>query len=255
MAYSMTDVSGMSGVSLSELSHYAELGLLQPAFRGLDEDMYYEKRELLKLQQILFCKEAGVPEKEIGPMLKEAPVEIMHVMQQHRMQLLEEALRLHGLIQTLDKTVSYLQGEQEIEAQELYKGFIEHTNYPSLPEAGQTMHSLEPTPDYDLTSEGLELKSKQDFLNSQARIDQIHLDLKKAMELDLAPGSPEVQQIIGRHLEWIKGYYTPTPEIYRDLADLYVEHHDFRSMYDNYHPRLAEYLREGMIIKAAHDLS
>ncbi|WP_366291120.1 hypothetical protein [Paenibacillus sp. AN1007] len=44
MAYSMTDVSGMSGVSLSELSYYAELGLLSPAFRGLDEDIYYEKK-------------------------------------------------------------------------------------------------------------------------------------------------------------------------------------------------------------------
>lgn len=43
MAYSMIDVSGLSGVSLNELSHYAELGLLTPAFRGLDEDMYYEK--------------------------------------------------------------------------------------------------------------------------------------------------------------------------------------------------------------------
>ncbi|MBU5355894.1 TipAS antibiotic-recognition domain-containing protein [Paenibacillus barcinonensis] len=255
MAYSMTDVSGMSGVSLNELSHYAELGLLSPAFRGLDEDMYYEKRELLKLQQIMFCKEAGVPEKEMGPMLKEHSVEIVSVMQQHRIQLLEEALRLHGLIQTLDKTVSYLQGEREIEAHELYNGFVQHTSYPLLPEAGGTEHSLEPVPDNDLPAEEMELKSKEDFLNSQAQIDQIHLDLKQAMELDLAPGSPEVQQIIGRHLEWIKGYYTPTPEIYRDLADLYVEHQDFRSMYDGYHPRLAEYLREGMIIKAAQDLS
>ena len=108
MAYSMTDVSGMSGVSLSELSHYAELGLLSPAFRGLDEDMYYEK-ELLTLQQILFCKEAGVAEEEIGSMLKEEPLEIIRVMRQHRIRLLEEALRLHGLIQTLDRTVSYLQ--------------------------------------------------------------------------------------------------------------------------------------------------
>ena len=99
------------------------------------------------------------------------------------------------------------------------------------------------------------MKSKEDFLDSQARIEQIHLDLKEALELGLEPGSPAVQQIIGRHLEWIRGYYTPTAEIYRDLANLYVEQHDFRKMYDGYHPKLAEFLREGMIIKAAQDLS
>jgi len=255
MAYSMTDVSGMSGVSLSELSHYAELGLLSPAFRGLDEDIYYEKKELLTLQQILFCKEAGVAEEEIGSMLKEEPVEIIRVMRQHRIRILEEALRLHGLIQTLDRTVSYLQGEETIEEHELYHGFEHNTRHARLPEAGQTQHLPEILPSRESKAEKIELKSKEDFLDSQTRIDQIHLDLKQALELGLEPGNPAVQEIIGRHLEWIKGYYTPTAEIYRDLANLYVEHRDFRNMYDGYHPRLAEFLREGMIIKASQDLS
>lgn len=255
MAYSMTDVSGMSGVSLSELSHYAELGLLSPAFRGLDEDMYYEKRELLKLQQILFCKEVGVPEKEISSMLKEEPLEMVRVMQQHRIRLLEEALRLHGLIQTLDRTVSFLQGEQTMEEHELYRGFAHDIGHTRLPEADQTQYSHNTLRESDLNTEKMELKSKEDFLDSQAQIDRIHLDLKQALELGLEPSSPDVQGIIGRHLEWIKGYYTPTAEIYRDLANLYVEHRDFRNMYDGYHPRLAEFLREGMMIKAAQDLS
>ncbi|MGQ8875206.1 MerR family transcriptional regulator [Paenibacillus sp. TSA_86.1] len=255
MAYSMTDVSGMSGVSLNELSHYAELGLLSPAFRGLDEDIYYEKKELLKLQQILFCKEAGVPEEEIGSILKEDPLEMVRVMQQHRIRILEEALRLHGLIQTLDRTVSYLQGERAMDEHELYYGFGHNLGHARLPEAGYTQHSLDDRVKRDLKAEKIELKSKEDFLDSQAKIDRIHLDLKQALELGLKPDSQAVQQIIGRHLEWIKGYYTPTAEIYRDLANLYVEHRDFRNMYDGYHPKLAEFLREGMMIKAAQDLS
>ncbi|HER2209489.1 TPA: TipAS antibiotic-recognition domain-containing protein, partial [Streptococcus pyogenes] len=91
--------------------------------------------------------------------------------------------------------------------------------------------------------------------DSQAKIDRIHLDLQGAIEEGLEPGSPEVQQIIGRHLDWIKDYYTPTAEIYRDLANLYVEHKNFRQMYDGYHPKLAEFLRDGMMIKAEQDLS
>ncbi|WP_336765507.1 MerR family transcriptional regulator [Paenibacillus sp. USHLN196] len=256
MAYSMVDVSGMSGVSLSELSQYAETGLLNPAFGGLDKDIYYEKQELLRLQQILFCKEVGMEETEIESMLRDDPQDVIRIMQQHRIEILEEALRLHGLIQTLDKTISHLQGEQELDENELYIGFVNKGRHQLLPDASSQKEKTDLAQSSTAKeTEGLELKSKEDYLDSQAKIDRIHLDLQQAIEDELEPGSPDVQEIIGRHLEWIKGYYTPTSEIYRDLANLYVEHPDFRKMYDGYHPSLAEFLREGMMIKAEQDLS
>lgn len=258
MAYSMVDVSGMSGVSLNELSQYAETGLLKPAFGDVDEDIYYEKRELLRLQQILFCKEVGMKENEIAPMLRDNPQDVIRIMKQHRIDILEKALRLHGLIQTLDKTISHLQGEHEIDEHDLYIGFVKKGRHQLLNESGS-----DPVVNNDMNhvqTEGVqksdqEIKSKEDYLDSQAKIDQVHLDLQQAIEDGLEPGSAKVQRIIGRHLEWIKGYYTPTAEIYRDLANLYVEHKNFRQMYDGYHPRLAEFLRDGMMIKAEHDLS
>ncbi|WP_458125189.1 MerR family transcriptional regulator [Paenibacillus sp. Z3-2] len=270
MAYSMVDVSGMSGVSLSELSQYAQTGLLNPAFGGLDEDIYYEKPELLRLQQILFCKEVGMEETEIELMLRDDPQDVIRIMQRHRIEILEEALRLHGLIQTLDKTISHLQGEQELDEHELYIGFVNKGRHQLLNEASSN-HAVNHDLNHVQTEgdqrshiqssnssplhENQELKSKEDYLDSQAKIDQVHLDLQQAIEDGLEPGSAKVQRIIGRHLEWIKGYYTPTADIYRDLANLYVEHRDFRKMYDGYHPSLAEFLREGMMIKAEQDLS
>ncbi|MGC5776852.1 MerR family transcriptional regulator [Paenibacillus pabuli] len=273
MAYSMVDVSGMSGVSLSELGQYAETGLLNPAFVGQDEDIYYEKPELLRLQQILFCKEVGMEEEEIGPMLRDNPRDMIRIMQQHRIEMLEKALHLHGLIQTLDKTISYLRGEQELNEDELYAGFSNKGRHRLLNEAAsehatknyseqmqtegnQKYNAISDSAQQPVTLlEGQEMKSKEDFLDSQAKIDRIHLDLQNAIENGLEPGSSEVQQIIGRHLEWIKDYYTPTAEIYRDLGNLYVEHKNFRQMYDGYHPKLAEFLRDGMMIKAEQELS
>lgn len=136
MAYSMVDVSGMSGVSLNELSQYAETGLLNPAFGDVEEDIYYEKQELLRLQQILFCKEVGMKENEIGPMLRDHPQDVIRIMKQHRIDMLEKALRLHGLIQTLDKTISHLQGEQELDEHELYIGFVNKGRHQLLNESG-----------------------------------------------------------------------------------------------------------------------
>ncbi|MCP1182012.1 MerR family transcriptional regulator [Paenibacillus sp. 1781tsa1] len=257
MAYSMVDVSGMSGVSLNELSQYAETGLLNPAFGDLDEAIYYEKQELLRLQQILFCKEVGMEENEIGPMLRDDPQDVIRIMKQHRIEILEKALRLHGLIQTLDKTIAHLQGDQEIDEHELYIGFVDKGRHQLLNESGSNPvnNDVKRVQKESVQKSDQEIKSKEDYLDSQAKIDQVHLDLQQAIEDGLEPGSAKVQRIIGRHLEWIKGYYTPTAEIYRDLANLYVEHKNFRQMYDGYHPRLAEFLRDGMMIKAEHDLS
>ncbi|WFR63184.1 TipAS antibiotic-recognition domain-containing protein [Paenibacillus amylolyticus] len=258
MAYSMVDVSGMSGVSLNKLSQYAQTGLLNPAFGDADDDIYYEKQELLRLQQILFYKEVGMEENEIGPMLKDDPQDVIRIMKQHRIDILEKALRLHGLIQTLDKTISYLQGEQELDEHEFYTGFMDKGRHQLLNESGSNpvvSNDVKRMQKEDVQKSNQEIKSKEDYLDSQAKIDQVHLDLQQAIEDGLEPGSAKVQRIIDRHLEWIKGYYTPTAEIYRDLANLYVEHKNFRQMYDGYHPRLAEFLRDGMMIKAEHDLS
>ncbi|WP_186381047.1 TipAS antibiotic-recognition domain-containing protein [Paenibacillus xylanexedens] len=270
MAYTIADVSGMSGVSLDELSQYVDAGLLTPAFVGSDpNDMYYEKPELLKLQQILFCKELGVEQEEIGSMLQEDPYDMIQMMQQQRIQMLEKALRLHGLIQTLDKTISHLQGEQEIEESALYEGFVEPRQRNMLlqqpssradamqrPKLGE-MNSDKPrhNPSPENTLQSVQLKTKRDYLDSQEKIDGINRDLHQAIEDGLSADSPKVQQIISRHLEWVKGYYTPTAEIYRELGNLYVEHQNFRQMYDGYHPKLAEFLRDAMIIKAEQELS
>ncbi|WP_283657605.1 TipAS antibiotic-recognition domain-containing protein [Paenibacillus sp. RC343] len=97
--------------------------------------------------------------------------------------------------------------------------------------------------------------SKEDYLDSQAEADQIHRQLAEAMNKGLKHNSEEVQALIRRHLQWVSRFYTPTAEIYSGLGDLYVEHEDFRKMYEGYEPGLAEYLRDGMKVLAERELS
>jgi DNA-binding transcriptional MerR regulator len=59
MAYTVKQVSRMSGVSLRTLHFYDETGLLKPAFHGANGYRFYEEPQLLSLQQILFYRELG----------------------------------------------------------------------------------------------------------------------------------------------------------------------------------------------------
>src|ERR1043165_2171607 len=62
-------LAAISGVTVRTLHHYDEIGLLKPAHTGENGYRYYGRRELLRLQRILFHRELGVPLGEIGDLL------------------------------------------------------------------------------------------------------------------------------------------------------------------------------------------
>ncbi len=51
MAYTVKEVSRMSGVSVRTLHYYDEIGLLKPVFYGENGYRYYEQEQLLQLRK------------------------------------------------------------------------------------------------------------------------------------------------------------------------------------------------------------
>ena len=59
MAYTVKKLAKLSGVSIRTLRFYDDIGLLKPAYYGDNKYRYYEEKQLLMLQQILFFRELG----------------------------------------------------------------------------------------------------------------------------------------------------------------------------------------------------
>jgi MerR family transcriptional regulator, thiopeptide resistance regulator len=72
MAYTVTKLAKISGVSVRTLHFYDEIGLLKPAYYGSNGYRYYEEEQLLTLQQILFFKELGFELKRIQSILRKS---------------------------------------------------------------------------------------------------------------------------------------------------------------------------------------
>ena len=72
------------------------------------------------------------------------------------------------------------------------------------------------------------------------------------LEAGVATDDERVLDVLDAHYATVKRFWTPNAEQYAGLGDLYVDSPDFRARYDARHPRLAEYLRDGM---AAYALS
>jgi hypothetical protein len=66
------------------------------------------------------------------------------------------------------------------------------------------------------------------------------------LEKGAAVDRDDVQDVVRRHYATVRRFYDPTKEMYQGLGNLYVEHPEFRMLYDSYHPQLAEFMRDAM---------
>lgn len=264
MAYTLEEVSDISGMPIEELNRYEHNGWLKPSLVSKYGIHYYDEQGLLCLQHLMICQELVMPGEELAMWMhryEEAPTDVLL---EHRLRIMQKAQRMHLLVQTIDLTLGHLNGEFPLEHRGLFSGLQLQQGWNSMRQlnehlARQKLHHSEVEPlemKSDATGQHNELSGHgaKKYLQSQAEVEEIHSELIAAIKDGEEPGSKRVQAIIRRHLEWISHFYTPTAQIYSDLGDLYVEHEDFHNMYREYHPRLAEFLRDGMKILAACEL-
>ena len=122
-AYTVKQVSRLSGVSVRTLHFYDEVGLLRPAYQAANGYRFYEEPQLLTLQQILFYRELGFELKQIRDILRRPDFEKVKALITHREVLEETLARTRTLLQTIDKTAEHLKGGKPMENEELFAGF------------------------------------------------------------------------------------------------------------------------------------
>ena len=96
--YSVKQVAKLAGVSVRTLHHYDKIGLLKPAERAESRYRYYYRKDLLRLQQILFFKELGFQLNQISDMLNDEEFDILEALKFQRIELEKKAadLSLHS---------------------------------------------------------------------------------------------------------------------------------------------------------------
>ena len=121
--YTVSEVAKASGVSVRALHHYDGIGLLKPGHVGENGYRYYGRDELLRLQQILFHRELGLPLEEIRQVLDDPGFDRVAALRAHRVRLMAEARRYRELVKTLDATLAELEGETDVEDKAMFRGF------------------------------------------------------------------------------------------------------------------------------------
>ena len=253
MAYTVNELATVSGVTVRTLHFYDEVGLLKPAYCAANGYRYYEEKELLTLQQILFFRELGFELKEIKRVLNRSDFDKHAALASHRRVLVKNLARTRELIKTIDRTMEHLKGKRKMKATAMFAGF-DQAKQDEYEKQLIERFGEKARVGISQSKRRVQNWSKRDWERSGKEWDAICLDLVAAMKRSHRENSAEVQAIVRRHFTWLKKFWTPNQESYAGHGDFLVSS-ELRNAYDKYDPNLAEFLANAIRIFARKELS
>jgi DNA-binding transcriptional MerR regulator len=252
MKYQIKKVAEISGVSVRTLHLYDELGLLKPAYRGANGYRYYEKPQLLVLQQILLYRELGFELKQIKRIICKPSFDRISALIAHRRVLQQNLNRTKKVIATVDKTIDYLKGTASMSNHEFFAGISPEVQARHEQEIAERFG--EPARKHIEQSKArVKNWRKTDWEKSAKAFARICQDLVKLMSQGGTADSAEVQEVIRRHYEWLNQFWTPNRESYAGHGE-FIVNSKLRGAFEEHHSKLPEFVRAAIGVYADRHL-
>ncbi|TLS36061.1 MerR family transcriptional regulator [Pseudalkalibacillus caeni] len=245
MEYRVKEVADLAGVSVRTLHHYHEIGLLVPASTSSSGYRLYTEDNLERLQQILFFKELGFSLSGVKEILEKPDFDRKAALTTHKELLVKKRARLDEIIETVEKTLSSIEGGIKMADKDMFKGFdMEEI------ERHQKKYSEEAKQKYGRKMvEAVEEKTSQYGIDDWETINAMTNSIYKKIgdRMEHGPADPAVQEEVAKWRQLITDhFYECTTDIFRGLGDLYVMDERFTKNIDRHKEGLAAFLREAM---------
>lgn len=257
MGYTVKKLSELSKVTVRTLHFYEEEGLLKPAYYGSNGYRYYEEKELLQLQQILFFKELGFTIKQIKKVLGKEDFDKLAALHLHRKALCKEWEKIGVLLKTIDKTISHLNGKKKMKDTEIFAGF--NINLIKKAKESESYFEAEKVVVNSVRSpttntEDVEKRGQAFYTNITETAHGIFREIANCLEKGDLSHSSIVQGIIKKHHMLTDQIHNANQEVYKALATLYKEHPEFRKELEKFHPKLPDFMSDSMLFFANNKL-
>lgn len=255
MAWSITQVARMSGVTSRTLRHYDAIGLLAPARVVVNGYRYYEEKQLLRLQQILVLRELDLGLAEIREII-DRHTDPVAALQEHHRRLLEERDRLDAVARIVARTIAELKENEGMDSmprisrpENLFEGF-DGARYGA--------EAREQWPEHWERSgqrELLETLTPQEIDDMQQEATAGMIRMAELMAAGIPADDPAVFTELDVHYQHMTRFWTPTAVEYAYFGQMQVDDERFRANYEQIAEGLATYMRDAMAAYAHARLS
>jgi MerR family transcriptional regulator, thiopeptide resistance regulator len=242
--WTVGELARLARVSVRTLHHYDAVGLLPPSGRSEAGYRLYTAPDLERLQQILLFRELGFALAEIRRIMLDPQFDRRRALVAQRTLLADRATRLETMLSAVDAALDAAQRGIAMKADELFEAFgdFDPRDYDE-----EVRRRWGTTDAYAESARRTAAYGKADWQAIKAESDDITADFAAALDQGSAPGDPAVQAIVDRHFQHLaRWFYTPTPETYAGLGDLYVNDPRFTRNLDKARKGLAAFQRAAM---------
>jgi len=243
MDWSIQEVARLAGTTSRTLRHYDDVGLLAPSRIGNNGYRYYDEHALTTLQRILMLRDLGLGIPVISEALA-SQREPDEALRSHLTWLRQEKERLDRQIDSVERTITKMEGGEQLMAEEMFDGF-DHTEYKDEVEARWGAKAYA---DGDRWWRSMSAAERADWKSRQG---QLMADWVTAAANGTAPDGEEGQALAQRQAEWLRGIPgTPSlsKEYFVGLGDMYVADERFGANYGG--PAGATFVRDAMRVYA-----
>lgn len=249
--HSISQVARMSGLSSRALRHYHDIGLLAPSRISSNGYRWYDRRQLLRLQRILLLRELDVPLSQMLEVL-DGQTDELTALRRHRTQLASERDRLQQVIDTVDRTIATLSGDNAVSDEEFFQGLAAGRN--RLRDDLADRYGVTTEAHFAAAEQATSRWSRQDYDDAAAKGRQLLGEMSRARTRGIAPDAAEALDLVTRHHAEVVARWPADAAAYHALGDLLLDDPDQRTMIAQVDSDLPAWLSAAIKAYAVHRL-
>lgn len=232
MKYTIKKLAELAGISTRTLRYYDQIGLLKPGHVNESNYRIYNKKNVNKLQQIMFYRSLDFPLSKIKQLMDDPDFSELQALQEQQKLLLAKQVEIKTLLTNIDQTIKDYQGEIIMTDSDKFAAFKQ-----AKLSANEVQYGAEIRREYGpdtikAANDKFGKLSENEFEDMKAIENKLITDL---VELKQHPDleSPLARSIYQEHKQWL-GYTWPnyTEEAHRGLVDMYLADKRFQKYYD-----------------------
>lgn len=241
MAFTVGELSRLTGVTVRALHHYDEIGLVVPSHRTAAGYRLYDEEDVRRLQQVLVLREVGVPLEEIARAIDGGARD--EVLRRQREALVARRAQLDAMLASLDvallKKGTTMMTDDTV--QSMFTGFD-----PKLYKAEAEQRWGE-TDAYQIAALRTKGYGPPEWDQIRAEADAIYTRLAAHMRAGTSVDAAIVQVIVAEHRAHIDRWFYPCGKaLHKSLGEMYVADPRFTTNLDANGSGFAQYLRDAI---------
>jgi DNA-binding transcriptional MerR regulator len=244
MTYSVSEVAGVTGITVRTLHHYDEIGVLHPSGRSQAGYRLYDDDDLDRLHEILLFRELGFGLEDIRRSLADPSLDRREILLRQRGLVNDQANRFRKMVSAIDRVLDTIDEGTTMDKEEMFEVFGDHDPAEFEDEAKERWGD---TDLYEESRRRTKTYGKDQWKEAGAEGQAIGEKFAELLATGADATGDAAMDLAEQHRQHISRWFYPCSfEVHTGLGEMYVADARFAKYWDDFGPGLALLVRDAI---------